>query len=401
MSDTQELATRAVVQPGAREELEKLKAQLEEAEQTLEAIRAGGVDALVVYGQGGEQVFTLRGADEPYRIFVEQMNEGAMTVSLDGVILFCNRSFAGMADAPEESIMGSRVEQFLDSDDGAGFGTIVQGAKTRAEMYVMRHGVRLPVQASFSRISGAGEEMMAVTVTDLSAQRAQEDELRRANDELSGFCYSVSHDLRAPLRGIISGANMVLEDYVDDLPSSAFSHLTRIEKSAGYLGRLIDDLLAYSRLSQSTLHRHEIDLSEIARDIVADGAVLDHGTPEWIIEEGLVANGDPRLVRLILENLMSNAAKYSSTREHAVITFGRGEEAFFVRDNGIGFEMTYAERIFRPFERLHTQEQFPGTGIGLANAKRIAAKHGGRVWANSTPGEGSVFFFTLEGESGS
>ena len=383
-------------------EFKELRARLDEAEQTLEAIRSGDVDALVVYGEQGEKVYTLKGADEPYRIFVEQMKEGAVTLSTDGTILYSNQSFADMAGIQLEKVIGGSIQDFLFGREGGSFDDIVaklDEQTQRAEMIVLKPGAELPAQVSFSKIESEDPAVIALTVTDLSVQHEHENQLQKANAELEGFCYSVSHDLRGPLRTIISAAHIVVEDYARDLPQGAQDELARLAQSAGYLGKLIDDLLEYSRLARQPITLEHIDLSKLATELASEAQVKECGDPEWVISKNLAVEGDPRLIRLALENLMSNAAKYSSKSKAPSIEVGsvllNGQETFFVRDNGIGFEMTYVEKIFMPFERLHRQDDYPGTGIGLANARRIIARHGGEIWAESHPGQGAVFYFTL------
>ncbi len=334
-------------------EFNELRAKLNEAEQTLEAIRSGDVDALVVYGEQGEKVYTLKGADEPYRIFVENMQEGAVTLSGDGTILYCNQSFAQMTGLVLEKVIGSPIDRLLFGREGESFEQIRASLgfqSTRAEMIVLQTGKELPVQVSFSAIESEGPETIAITVTDLSTQRDHENQLRRANEELEGFCYSVAHDLRAPLRNIIGAAHIVLEDLGPQLPEDGRVELEQISQSASYLGNLIDDLLAYSRLSRSEVNSHPIDLTAIAKEIAHGASLKELGPTDWTIQEGMKAHGDEGLIRLALENLMSNAVKYSQKSEKPSVEIGsqsaEGSPVYFIRDNGIGFEMTYAERIF-------------------------------------------------------
>ncbi len=219
------------------------------------------------------------------------------------------------------------------------------------------------------------------------AQRTEE--LEAAVKELEGFTYSVSHDLRGPLRAI-SGASMILrEDFAENLPQEAHRHLIRQAEAAKKMGALIDDLLKLSRIGRQELRPADFDLAMLAAEVVHD---IEDG-PEVEIEQDMPAFGDPRLIRFVLLNLIENAAKFSPNGGQ--IKIGRQGSAFFVADQGIGFDMQYASKLFRPFERLVRDEEYPGTGIGLANAHRIVQRHGGRIWAESEPGKGSTFFFTL------
>ena len=218
--------------------------------------------------------------------------------------------------------------------------------------------------------------------------RSLEVRVRERTYELESFCYSVSHDLRAPLRSINATSAILKEDYGDVLPSTALEELERQQQASARLGNLIDDLLRFVRLGQTEPHRKRIDLTELAR------SVTDELRISATIDEGLFVDGDETLVRLLVQNLLDNAAKFCGSKS-ACVEVGREGGAIFVRDHGIGFDPKHANRLFRPFERLHREGDFPGTGIGLANVKRIAERHGGRVWAESTPGEGATFFFTL------
>jgi len=380
-------------------EFRELRARLEEAEQTLDAIRSGDVDALVVSSDEGEKVYTLKGADEPYRIFVEQMHEGAVTLSSDGTILYCNQAFANMAGSPLERVIGTALGALLCGREGEVVEDLPAYLTTRESSETM--GVRrmdrvLPVLVSAAKMVSEEAPALALTVTDLSQQQEQEEKLKKANEELEGFCYTVSHDLRAPLRSIVSSANVIMEDFGDTLPSDARVDLVRIGNSANQLGSLIDDLLMYSRLSSLPIEAANVDLSAFAREIASSIGLPGADKIEWVIQDHLIAKGDAGLLRLVLENLMSNAAKYSSKTAKPRIEIGaiegQSRPVFFVRDNGIGFDISYLDRIFLPFERLHGRD-YPGTGIGLANAKRIVTRHKGTIWAESQPGQGATFYF--------
>jgi signal transduction histidine kinase len=220
-------------------------------------------------------------------------------------------------------------------------------------------------------------------------------ELVRANEDMEAFCYSVSHDLRAPLRAIMSTAMILLEDLGDDLDTEQKEQLLRQSSAAKRLGILIDDLLQLSRLGRKAMSRQEVNLGKIAEEVSQTVLMQkDVSHVEFQIEPNLVANADPGLARILLENLMENAVKYSP--EGGVIEVGRRNGAFFVRDHGIGFDMKYSHKLFLPFERLVADRDYPGTGIGLAIVQRIVKRHNGKVWAHSVPGQGSTFFFTLD-----
>jgi signal transduction histidine kinase len=229
--------------------------------------------------------------------------------------------------------------------------------------------------------------------------RERTAQLEAINKELEAFSYSVSHDLRAPLRSIRGFSEVLLERYAPQLDARGQDFLRRTCQSSHHMDKLIDDLLKLSRVGRSELTRRSIDLSEMASNIAAE---LRKAEPERDVEvvvaPGLEAQGDERLVRVALENLLRNAWKFTGRRNKARIEFGvtdGAERAYFVRDNGAGFDMAYATRLFGVFQRLHAASEFPGTGIGLATVQRIINRHGGRAWANGKTDEGATFYFTL------
>jgi two-component system NtrC family sensor kinase len=227
------------------------------------------------------------------------------------------------------------------------------------------------------------------------------EELQRKNQELEAFSYTVSHDLRAPLRSIDGFSLMLMEECAPRLDEEGIGYLKRVRAAAQRMGELIDDLLALSRVSCVEIARQSINLSVIAQSVAAE---LQRREPQRVVEvviaEGLVAEADSRLVRILLENLMGNAWKFIARSAGARIEVGvqrqDGASAFFVRDNGVGFdEARAADRMFQPFQRLHSDKDFAGTGVGLATVRRIVERHGGRIWARSTIGHGATFHFTL------
>jgi PAS domain S-box-containing protein len=226
-------------------------------------------------------------------------------------------------------------------------------------------------------------------------------ELEAINQELESFSYSVSHDLRAPLRGIDGFSQALLDRYADQLDEKGKHYLRRIRTGTQRMGELIDDLLKLSRVTRSEMQPTQVDLSALAREIAAE---LQRTQPdrqvEWAIAPGRVAHGDSRLLRIVLENLLNNSWKFTSARMLARIEFDTklqedAKTVYFVKDNGAGFEMAYANKLFGAFQRLHSQAQFPGTGIGLATVQRIIHRHGGRVWAEAAVEQGATFYFTL------
>jgi light-regulated signal transduction histidine kinase (bacteriophytochrome) len=229
-------------------------------------------------------------------------------------------------------------------------------------------------------------------------------ELKAVNKELEAFCYSVSHDLRTPLRSIDGFSQALLEDCGDQLDTIGQDYLRRIRAATQRMGQLIDDLLTLSRVTRSDMHLESVDLSRIASHICTD---LQQSQPErqveFVVQTGLFVRGDTHLLQLVLENLLNNAWKFTSKHLQARIELGiihqeSGTPVYFVRDDGAGFDMTYVDKLFGPFQRLHGIHDFPGNGIGLATVQRIVHRHGGRVWAEGVVERGATFYFTLEDE---
>ncbi|HLZ41428.1 MAG TPA: ATP-binding protein [Candidatus Sulfotelmatobacter sp.] len=402
--------------------LKRLQIRLAESEATMKAIRSGNVDAIVVEGPRGSRIFSLQSAEEPYRILAERMNEGAATLTADGTILFCNQHLADMVGIPAERLLGSSLMCILPEDERPGVPELMRMASTRdvrAERRFSRSdGTTLPVQLSLSQIpveeSGQGICMVA---TDLTEQKAAHDEVRRlnagleqqvlrrtaeleaANQELEAFTYAVAHDLRAPLRHIHGFSDLLQQDSESVLSVDGRHSLDCVRKGTLRMEKLLEDLLNLSRFGRQSLHRREVDLKTLVREVMDDLAPDTKDRQiEWIIRELPVANCDPALMKIVFANLLSNAVKFTRPRPTATIEVGQttrqGEPVLFVRDNGAGFDMRHAGRLFGVFQRLHRAEDFEGTGVGLATAPRILQKHGARIWAEAAPDKGATFYFT-------
>ncbi len=274
-------------------------------------------------------------------------------------------------------------------------------------------------QVELRRLLQEADQSRRALLSMLEDQRQAEEQIRRlnaelerrvhdrtaqlqaANQELEAFAYSVSHDLRAPLRALDGFSAALMEGYTDKLDEQGQHFLVRIQEASRRMGQLINDLLNLSRVTRSELVRQQVDLSSIAQEIAAG---LQAQSPErevkFDIAAGLLVEGDARLLRIVLENLLNNAYKFTSRRPQATITVGResgGERAYYVRDNGAGFDMAYAGKLFAPFQRLHGMNEFPGTGIGLVTVQRIITRHGGRIWPEAAENSGATFYFTLGG----
>ena len=549
----------------------ELRAQLREAHDTLDAIRGGGVDSLVIGPPGQEQVYTLASADRTYRLIVEAMSDGAATISPRGVILDVNPRLSLMTGQPSTQLTGAQVldlvpgasrpeltrllevgaggssrgEVELNGPDGStvpvlltvgGFDldgmllrclvltdlTAQRAAEDRSDAAlealreqniqlkraqaalreseewlravfdnapvgiedVSPSGKFLRVNPQFCQITGytadellsrriqdithpddseanlarlqcvaSGEidtasvekrylrkdgqvvwaevsyaavrdpdgspVLIVGVVRDLTAQRVAEAEVRtlnaglearvvertaelqQANNNLESFSYSVSHDLRAPLRTLSGYSEVLLEDYGERLDETGRGHLGRIQAASERMARLIDDLLQLSRVSRVQINLAPVDLSAEAAAIAAELQFRDPGRRvRFTIQAGVQVMADRGLIRTVVQNLIENAWKFTAKDDDAAIEFAStasegGQVCCYVRDNGAGFDPAYAAKLFKPFERLHDATDFPGTGIGLASVARIVERHGGRVWAEGTVGGGATFYFTL------
>jgi len=234
----------------------------------------------------------------------------------------------------------------------------------------------------------------------LDSERARARELESANREMESFCYAVSHDLQAPLRHINAFSCIIEEEYGDRLGQEGRHYFSRIKAASSRMAQLIRDLLMLSQISREELKRAEFDLGVLAEEILNESG-LDQtaGNPELVIQKGMMVYADRQLTRVVLDNLIGNSLKYSSRSGKSVILIGMKTEGtqvvYFVSDNGVGFDMRYADKLFTPFHRLHEESEFQGNGIGLATVQRVIHRHGGDIWAESEPGKGATFFFTL------
>jgi light-regulated signal transduction histidine kinase (bacteriophytochrome) len=296
---------------------------------------------------------------------------------------------------------------------------LIDGLSTGADDYIAKSNefdvLRARIQAQIRRkqfedenrrireklLSSELEAAEARAARELAETRASlVEELEYKNKELEAFSYSVSHDLRAPLRSIDGFSQALIEDYSERLDETAHGHLNRIRAAAQRMGALIDDMLLLSRVSRASVNREQVDLSALARE-VAD--VLKNQNPDRTVEvqiqSDLHAFADSGLMRIVLDNLLGNAWKFTSRRPDARIEFKSrkrfADTVFFVKDNGAGFDMAHSGSLFQPFQRLHSATDFPGTGIGLATVRRVIDHHRGQVWAESTIGNGTTVFFTI------
>jgi PAS domain S-box-containing protein len=381
------------------------------------------VDAIVVDGPQGSRIFTLQSPEEPYRILAERMNEGAATLGLDGTVLFCNRRLAEMLGTPAERLVGSLFCAQVCPEEQSRVSELLQLATEqdiRTETRLLRSDrTQVPVQLSLSHIpvedSGKG---ICLVASDLSDQKAIQEQVRQlnaelehrvelrtaelmeSNKELEAFSYAVAHDLRTPLRHIHGFSDILAHDSQSSLSADGQHCLDCILKGVSRMQTLVEHLLSLSRLARQPLTRRNIDLNSVVRETIEELAGETSGRQmEWRIGELSKWHCDAALVKTVFANLLSNAVKFTRDRSPAVIEVGQiladSKPVLFVRDNGVGFDMKYADKLFGMFQRLHTDQEFPGTGVGLATVRRIVQKHGGQVWAKASVDEGATFYFTL------
>jgi PAS domain S-box-containing protein len=270
-----------------------------------------------------------------------------------------------------------------------------------------KDGCDIPIEICLNPIETKDGRMVLSSIIDISERKRAEEKIRRhgqlleaVNKELEAFSYSVSHDLRTPLRSIDGFSQALLEDCAGLLNEQGKDHLNRIRAASQRMGQLIDDLLGLSRATRDKLRREPLDLSALALGSADEARkIWPDCQVELVVAPGLRAQGDPRLLQIVFDNLLGNAWKFTSKQERAVIEVGTmshdGTTAYFVRDNGAGFDMAYADKLFTPFQRFHAMTEYPGTGIGLATVQRIVTRHGGLVWAEGQVGQGATVYFTL------
>ncbi|MDR7439700.1 MAG: PAS domain S-box protein [Armatimonadota bacterium] len=391
---------------------------------------AGRPAALVVAHDVTERhrvELALRESEELFRSLVEQSLVGVYLVQ-DGVFRYANPALAEIFGYPREELIERRGPKDLVHPEDWPLVDENLRRRLEGEVQALRYGFRgvrrdgrvIHVEVYGARTFSQGRPAVIGTLVDVTEQKMAEEalraltreleervrlrtaELEAANRDLEAFSYSVAHDLRAPLRSIDGFSQALLEDYADRLDEVGRGYLQRVRAASQRMATLIDDLLQFSRVTRAPLEVQEVDLSTLVwatveelRQREPDRTVEVHVTP------GIRARADPRLIRVALENLLHNAWKFTRPRSPARIEFGVAPtphgSACFVRDNGVGFEMQYAAKLFAPFQRLHRPSEFPGSGIGLATVQRIVARHGGRVWAEAEVDRGATFFFTLPG----
>jgi PAS domain S-box-containing protein len=355
-----------------------------------------------------ERTLALERQQALFQALAEQAPQVVWTSDPDGAATYFNRAWFELAGGKMEDWTGTQWFSAIHPDDLPDIKARWQVAVTTRSQYsgirrvLARDGLHTMSYRASPVLDESGEVAFWVGIdADITEIKAIEAALRLSNQELEAFSYSVSHDLRSPLN-TVDGFSRLLGKHLGANAGEKVTHyLTRIQAGVAQMGQLIEDLLSLAQVSRTPLNNKAVDLSDLARIILDEWQVRDPGRKVAVsIEKGLKAHGDSRLVRVVMENLIGNAWKFSSQQSVSEITVGSRLDAaglpeFFVKDNGAGFDMAYADKLFTPFQRLHAVSEFPGTGIGLATVSRVIKRHGGRLWAEAAPGKGATFFFTL------
>jgi len=359
----------------------------------------------------------LRASEERFRALAVTANDAIISADRHGNITYFNPGAERIFGYAATEVSGQPLtvlmpERFRDAHS-AGIARYLATGEARVVGKTVelagrkKNGAEFPLELSLASWRRGSEVAFTAIIRDISQRKQTEATLRRhttqveaANAELDAFAYSVSHDLRAPLRGIDGFSQALLEDYADRLDDTGKDYLARVRTASQRMAMLIDDLLNLSRVTRSAMHVGPLDLSALATGIADDLQKRDPSRRvEFAIAPGLHVQADPGLMRVVLQNLLDNAWKFTGKRTDARIEVGSvhqdGRPAYFVRDNGAGFDMTYVGKLFGAFQRLHGAQEFDGTGIGLATVQRVIHRHGGRVWAEGAVGGGAAFYFTL------
>jgi PAS domain S-box-containing protein len=390
------------------------------AEAVVTAIRGAGGE-LVGYAEVLRDLTKQRQAEaerraqeERFRALARAMPDAIVTADQRGTISYANHAAAELFGVAAVDLVGQPLTELMPERmrgaHRAGLARLLATGQARIlgrtiDLPALRSdGTELDVEMSLASWSARGELSFAAIIRDVSERKRiaatleqRTEQLEAANRELEAFSYSVAHDLRAPLRGMSGFAEMLLEDHSAALDAEAIGYLTRIRMNTTRMAGLIDALLGLSRLSRSELQLQPVDLTAVARSVVRQLTMAEPDREVAAeVADGMRATADARLARTVLENLIGNAWKFTGRSRSPRIAVGSSDgRTFFVRDNGAGFDAARATKLFSPFERLHSADQFPGTGIGLATVQRIVHRHGGRIWAEARVDAGATFFFTL------
>jgi PAS domain S-box-containing protein len=410
-------------------ELEETRRQLYEAKETIEAIRTGQVDALVVQKGDNHQLYTLKTADHTYRVFIEKMTEGAITLSPQGIILYANSRFGEMIGMPLSALIGLPFEQFIAKDNLSFYKTLFKtswSGDCKGEVELHYNGNHTPVQLSLTVLELDEGLSLSIIITDLSLQKTTQRKLEEnnrelellnqtlenSNHDLQQFASVASHDLQEPLRKIQMFSNLLKKKATDILGEEEIGYLEKIISSTARMKTLIVDILNYSRLSADNGEFIPTDLNFVLNELLEDFELMIADKKAKIIYKDLpVLEVNRGQMRQVFQNLISNSLKFSKEGIAPVVNIkatlisersftseenSNGEFCLLTfEDNGVGFDEKYATTIFSLFQRLHPKDSFEGTGIGLSITKKIIEKHKGLIQAKSAPGIGTKFMIIL------
>jgi PAS domain S-box-containing protein len=411
------------------DEMDELRMQLLEANETIEAIRTGQVDALVVQHGDYHQLYALRTADQAYRVFIEKMTEGAVNLNTGGFIIYCNSTFAGMTGHTLSDVIGSPLEAFIAEEDKEYYRelfAICLESDCKGEVLLTAGDLRIPVQLSFTSLEMEEGRTLSVIVTDITSQKKtqaqlQENNLRLAeinhalsesNHDLQQFASIASHDLQEPLRKIHIFSNLLQDKDSENLSGESKKHLEKIISSAGRMKMLVIDMLDYSKLSANNHSFTAVNLNDTVKEVLEDLELIVSEKKAIVSVNNLpTLEANKGQMRQVFQNIIYNALKFAKKDMHPLVQItGRRIDApkwnaaendagnyylISIKDNGIGFDEKYASNIFDLFERLNPKHKYEGTGIGLAITKKIVDKHNGMIKAKSREGKGSDFLIIL------
>jgi PAS domain S-box-containing protein len=390
--------------PSVRIELDDLRQRLQEAEETLDAIRSGEVDALVVSGPAGEKVFTLEGAEHPYRVLVESMNEGAISLAVGGTILYCNAAFSRMVSVPLDQIMGRDVYEFVRPEERESLKRLVsQGSHdaVRAELTLLTTaGDRLPTQFSLNPVKLEKGSSIGLIVTDLS-ERKRNEQAEAAVQMRDEFLAVASHELRTPLSTLVLRLGLLERHAAKGDLEQVQPSVRRAQDQAERIGNLVDRLLDVSQLASGRLKLDlaPCDLSEIAKDVterLSEQASTAGSELRLSVSAGISARADKFRLEEALSNVISNAIKYGSGRPIDIQLKTKDAKAIMtVQDRGIGIPAEDLSRIFGRFERTAVSRNYGGLGLGLYIASQIVEQHGGTIRAENRSSGGTSFVIEI------
>lgn len=404
-------------------EIEYLQTQLLEAHEAIDAIKSGSVDAFAIRKNGKAEVFTLQSLDYAYRVLIEKFGEGALNLTQDGLIVYSNNYFSNLINKPNGKITGSNILDFVSGEDQEKFldhFALALKGSSKTEIHLSVNNKKIPVYISLTSLQPQ-LGTVGMIITDLSEKKHNEQilqqknlELLHLNESLDQFASIASHDLQEPLRKIKTFTSLLEQRFNNDLPQDAKGLINKIKESSERMSLLIKSVLNFSRVSHRENMFDETDLNKVLADTLKDFDLLIHEKNAFIrIEHLPVIEAIPLQISQLFYNLIGNALKFSKAETAPCISISfrmlstREIEKKFklnnqlsyaeisFNDNGIGFEQQFAKQIFLVFERLNNQQQYSGTGIGLALCQKITENHQGRIYAESRENNGATFYVIL------